>query len=202
MKKAAIVCWIIQGMAIFGMIFLNNEPFIPDDVLAIGFPFIILFLIPQFLFLILGCIFFAIYKKNKNNSSCTYNTKNWRKIIDYFVIALLAVFAIFSATYIGYQHGSEKRSAEEEKLQFEVSALNSRNTALRNEVQELQNNLKDANSELDFWQECAVIVTVEGKKYHRYGCYYTDNRSFWIYNVEAAIGKGYEPCLVCNPPTR
>nr|DAU59774.1 MAG TPA: DNA methyl phosphotriester repair domain protein [Caudoviricetes sp.] len=54
--------------------------------------------------------------------------------------------------------------------------------------------------EIVFWQDHAVIVTEYGEKYHTYGCQYIKGRDFWIYNVEAAIGMGYTPCSVCNPP--
>lgn len=54
--------------------------------------------------------------------------------------------------------------------------------------------------EIAFWQDHAVIVTEYGEKYHTYGCQYIEGRDFWIYNIAAAIGRGYEPCSVCNPP--
>lgn len=63
MKGAAIACWIIQGASLFGAIFLNDEPFIPESVSYYGIFAIILFLIPQFIFLFLGFLFYFIWKK-------------------------------------------------------------------------------------------------------------------------------------------
>lgn len=62
-KKFAIACWVIQGIILFGLIFIEKKPLIPEDVAALGFPFILLYLLPQFLFLLLGCVCFAIYKR-------------------------------------------------------------------------------------------------------------------------------------------
>lgn len=59
--------------------------------------------------------------------------------------------------------------------------------------------LLDIAGELSFWRESAVIVTRTGEKYHTYGCQYIRGRDIWIYNIEAAEGRGYEPCSVCHP---
>lgn len=61
--------------------------------------------------------------------------------------------------------------------------------------------IDDILPELFFWETYAVIVTEYGEKYHTYGCQYIDGSSFWIYNIDAAIDYGYEPCSVCNPPS-
>ena len=65
-------------------------------------------------------------------------------------------------------------------------------------------NLADLMSERDkerlFWKDYAVIVTETGEKYHTYGCQYIQGREFWIYNIDAAIDMGYEPCSECSPP--
>lgn len=65
MKAAAIACWVVQGMILFGTLFLNDQPLIPADIQALGFPYILIYLLPQFLFLILGCVFFAIYRRRR-----------------------------------------------------------------------------------------------------------------------------------------
>ena len=62
MKAAAIACWVVQGMVLVGILF-SGQPFIPAEILALGFPYILTYLLPQFLFLILGCVFFAIYRR-------------------------------------------------------------------------------------------------------------------------------------------
>lgn len=59
--------------------------------------------------------------------------------------------------------------------------------------------LNDISRELSFWRRYAVMVTGTGEKYHTYGCQYVEGREFWIYNIAAAEGMGYEPCSVCDP---
>ena len=60
--------------------------------------------------------------------------------------------------------------------------------------------MSERDEERIFWKDYAVIVTETGEKYHTYGCKYVQGRDFWIYNIDAAIGMGYEPCSTCNPP--
>lgn len=64
MKTAAIACWVVQGMVLVGIL-SSGRPFIPADIQALGLPYILLYLLPQFLFLILGCIFYAVYRKRR-----------------------------------------------------------------------------------------------------------------------------------------
>lgn len=52
--------------------------------------------------------------------------------------------------------------------------------------------------DLDFYKNNAVIVTKTGTKYHKYGCYHLSNvDAIWIYNTEAAKGRGYTACADC-----
>ena len=53
------------------------------------------------------------------------------------------------------------------------------------------------SEELEFWRDSAVIVTLAGEKYHTYDCYHIDGRRYFIYNIELAKTKGYQPCLDC-----
>lgn len=52
--------------------------------------------------------------------------------------------------------------------------------------------------EYNFYHRHAVIVTSRaGKKYHKYGCPYIEDKSFYIFNIEAAKAKGYVHCSYC-----
>lgn len=51
--------------------------------------------------------------------------------------------------------------------------------------------------ELTFYRNNAVLITLGGEKYHRWGCYHVSGRSYLIYNVELAELNGYTPCLDC-----
>lgn len=53
------------------------------------------------------------------------------------------------------------------------------------------------NDEYSFYHHGACVVTTEGYRYHRYGCYHIEGRDYWIYNVENAERLGYTPCLDC-----
>lgn len=56
---------------------------------------------------------------------------------------------------------------------------------------------KEIRDEYNFFHKKAVIVTATGSKYHRHGCYHIKDRKFYIFNISAALGKGYTPCLDC-----
>ena len=51
--------------------------------------------------------------------------------------------------------------------------------------------------ELTFYRDNAVLITLGGEKYHRWGCFHVSGRSYLIYNVELAEFRGYTPCLDC-----
>ena len=52
-----------------------------------------------------------------------------------------------------------------------------------------------------FFDKYAVIVGEDQYYYHTYDCPNTSSfESFWIYNTEAAVSRGYHPCPTCNPP--
>ena len=52
-------------------------------------------------------------------------------------------------------------------------------------------------NELDFYENNAVIVTIDGEKYHKHTCQYILGKNYYIYNIEAAEHYGYEPCDIC-----
>lgn len=124
------------------------------------------------------------------------------------------IVAIILAVILFYVYGiSENRVekleadyfAEITDLQNDLAEKTEQNETLEEETSKLRLRIYDLNQnqdELNFWRNFAVIVTEYGEKYHTYGCQYIENKNFWIYNIDAAIGMGYEPCSVCNPPVR
>ncbi|MBR5430621.1 MAG: zinc-ribbon domain-containing protein [Firmicutes bacterium] len=54
------------------------------------------------------------------------------------------------------------------------------------------------NDEYNFYHNHAVIVQEGVTNYHSYGCSRLDYHYFWIYNTEAAIDRGYDPCPECR----
>lgn len=57
--------------------------------------------------------------------------------------------------------------------------------------------VEDIHEEYAFYHLYACLVTSEGYRYHKYGCYHIEGRTFWIYNIENAEYRGYTPCLDC-----
>lgn len=53
------------------------------------------------------------------------------------------------------------------------------------------------HDELSFYRDNAVIVTLGGEKYHRWGCSHVSGRQYLIYNIGLAELRGYAPCLDC-----
>lgn len=121
--------------------------------------------------------------------------KHWK-----IVAIILAVIMIY-----GYFLSQNKIESLEADYFAEITDLQNDLTEKTEEASKLRLRIYDLNQnqdELNFWRNFAVIVTEYGEKYHTYGCQYIENKNFWIYNIGAAIGKGYEPCSVCNPPVR
>lgn len=132
-------------------------------------------------------------------SDNSYGTKMSKKSVVLFmcVLFLLACAASY-ACFSAFQSAERAKSLEQE-----IESLERENAALQKRYQtaaQARDDLLEETQELAFWWRYAVIVTREGEKYHTYGCQYIQGREFWIYNVDAAIDMGYEPCSVCNPP--
>ena len=127
------------------------------------------------------------------------------------VIAILA--SLFLYLYIEKTHGS---NGEIKELNATIEQLSRENKTLRSDLSKQKDLAEDYLSRLDDlkttskeWKKKAnfldahiVLVTEGGKKYHRYDCYHISGKPFWAYNHEAALEKGYEPCLDCDPPRR
>ena len=76
------------------------------------------------------------------------------------------------------------------------------NQADSSNIKALREDRDEMREENNFYRRYACIVTESGEKYHRYRCpYLSDMTSFWIYNTEAAEGRGYEPCSNCYDHT-
>lgn len=149
------------------------DPTLLPDVIAYGG---IVGLIGAFLIAIVGLVLVLIDLKlrKRKPKDQTNSGKRIKKKIKPRTIALI-VIAVF--VFFGYS---------------------STITDLKNE----RETNRELTKEIDFWRTYAVIVPKGDKKYHTYGCKETEGKSFWIYNVDAAIWNGYEPCSVCNPTGR
>ena len=91
----------------------------------------------------------------------------------------------------------------------------------RNEIEQLQNKLKENKEdiknlekqisnlegelevcymEIDFIDDYVVFIEDDGTNlYHKYQCYRFTANSFYVFNIDYAVGEGYVPCQLCNP---
>ena len=125
-----------------------------------------------------------------------------------FLLIIIAVLCV-STLYFAFEYEEEKQysensEAEAQKLNQQIDELKEQNSSLADENielgetnDELQSENESNSEELDFWQQYAVIVTREGKKYHHYGCGHIEGRDFYILNIDEAEAEGYTPCLDC-----
>lgn len=142
-------------------------------------------------------------KNTLNAIELPFVPKTRTAVLPWVFAAVFLAAGIGLGVLAGYYY-SETTRLQTEYVRLETNyneAIRVRNN-LRQEVSNLEQEKSQTASELNFWRDFAVIVTEYGEKYHTYGCQYIEGKTFWIYNVEAAIGFGYEPCSVCNPPTR
>lgn len=125
----------------------------------------------------------------KGNITEAPKDKKSYKTVSIVLAVALIISAISITALIANLHNAEK----------EFSDLNSKYETLRDSRASLISELNSAENDLIYLSTNAVFVTTTGSKYHRYDCHYLDGSNFWIYNVELAEYKGYEPCSQCWP---
>lgn len=174
--------------------------------IIVRFAVFFLIFLPCFVYFKKRRLLFFPYIDSLENVSNVENSdfsKKQKRRLNTIVIAVLVSLAILFSAYAGYKFGENKTICEKNE---EIESIEETYKERINKINERYDKnyalLQEALEELDFWEEFAVIVTSEGEKYHRYSCQYVEGKSFWIYNVEAAISRGYDPCLVCDPPIR
>mgnify|MGYP001623789693 FL=1 len=128
-----------------------------------------------------------------------------KKGVPIWVVALLGTgCVILSVLCITIWTWAGNKVEELETLNHQLETKYQTEKNIEKSLSERLDRLSEIMSERDeeriFWKDYAVIVTEAGEKYHTYGCQYIQGRDFWIYNIDAAIGMGYEPCSTCNPP--
>lgn len=94
------------------------------------------------------------------------------------IILLLIVVAICTLTTIYFAQKIKDQQDTIVHLQYEISHTEA-----------------DA---LAFYEEYAACVNEGSTLYHKYGCDYFDDSSFWIYNTDLAAQKGYRACPRCH----
>ena len=136
---------------------------------------------------------------NADTKKCTGCGKQYfhlPKLHKHTVIIAIVMILVISLTGLNiYQYINNKN--EQIILQQNISSLKDsigiKDTQIENQI----NTIERMSSEYYFYHYYAVIVQRGVTNYHRYGCSRIDYSYFWIYNREAAIAKGYDPCPVC-----
>jgi len=110
------------------------------------------------------------------------------------VIALIAIVALLGA--LGFM-GSKLNAIQTENATLKSDLESAKHNERYNYNQYLKAK-KSQDAVKDFYLDNAVITSEHDNYYHRYRCSRLDSvDSFWIYNSEAAKGKGYTKCPTC-----
>jgi hypothetical protein len=131
---------------------------------------------------------------NNELNKCEQCGKQYFKLsIDFLLITILFVLLIGATAYIYFLNNGNK------KLNIQVTYWEKQYEEKRDEYVDL---LIEQNSKIDFMDRYIVIVSNDGtKKYHKYGCEDLNLSTFWIYDIEEAVSKGFIMCKKCNGTT-
>lgn len=142
----------------------------------------------------------AEYERQQRKAKAANNAKKQSTFHRWCTVALafICVALIITSINLGIQNHSI--SSQLLESQNQVDNLSSQLLETKSKFNLLQTQYRTANTELTFWRNSAVIVTIAGEKYHTYGCYHTTGSSYFIYNLALAKAHGYEACLDCEPP--
>lgn len=133
---------------------------------------------------------------NKHGNPETIRPRH-SKLVIVLSIGLIFMILAYCGTKMNLDHSRDRL----DEVNAALNVMEKNYDSLSEQYESIVAQRNEMKSELYFWQDYAVIVTEHGEKYHTYGCQYIEGRDFWIYNVGAAIGWGYTPCSVCNPPS-
>lgn len=135
----------------------------------------------------------------------TTHTIDRKTKIAFICMAIAIVLAVISAG-VAISKNAECNQLKSEKvdIQRSLKSVNEQydellahyNTVAEENEQAFINN-NEYVLELTFYQRYAVC-TNGGKYYHKYSCpRFDENKTFWIYNTEAAESDGFRPCPEC-----
>lgn len=135
----------------------------------------------------------------------TTHTTDRKTKIAFICMAIAIVLAVISAG-VAISKNAECNQLKSEKvdIQRSLKSVNEQydellahyNTVAEENEQAFINN-NEYVLELTFYQRYAVC-TNGGKYYHKYSCpRFDENKTFWIYNTEAAESDGFRPCPEC-----
>ena len=126
------------------------------------------------------------FQENKNVPKKTHPHKS---VIFLFIV--LAILLVISVSVII----SQRRYTNQ--LKSNVEYYKERLKEKDDTISNLKNDVRSMKNELNFYENNAVIVTINGQKYHKHTCQYIVGKNYYIYNIAAAEHYGYEPCDIC-----
>lgn len=128
----------------------------------------------------------------------------WLKFYAFCITLVLIVFVCENNrnsenanAWMNMYYSASKLEPQLEKSEKLCQKLQSRNDQLSEEFNNLQAEKITIQGKLNYYEKNAVFVTANGAKYHKADCYHIYGKSRWIYNVEAAKGRGYTACTDC-----
>lgn len=152
---------------------------------------------------------------NTENNTCSccgrrfgikrFIPQNKHSLILPLLIISICCNIILGGLYYNFYTQYEKEVTEVSKAQRSVELLRSQLKIANEQLKHAQDNADellsqnlDLRDECNFFDENAVIVTTEGRKYHTYACWHWSGHNIYIYNIENAEAMGYTPCLDCH----
>ena len=116
------------------------------------------------------------------------------KFTKFSITVIILSIVLLTSVIINFAQYSEI-----DYLNGRVNYWSNQTDKLKDEVSDLQWEKTKQGWNLNFYEEHVVIVPDDGtRKYHKYGCDDLDTSSFWAFNTEAAIQKGYRACSKCK----
>lgn len=143
---------------------------------------------------------------NNSDSTTSYNTiknKNKNLAVKTIIISTLSICLVVSVIInicLGITKNNQIAALNKEiqTLNASLTELKESNESLEFRIELLVEAKKEQNKKLSFYEEHAVCVGDNSRRYHKYGCsLFDDYSNFWIYNIEYAEYKGYKPCSLC-----
>ncbi|CCX74347.1 unknown [Firmicutes bacterium CAG:83] len=70
---------------------------------------------------------------------------------------------------------------------------------LNADIRSLDRDIASYEKLASFIDDYVVFIEDDGTNlYHKFNCYKFRGDSFWVYNTENAVQRGFSPCPICN----
>ncbi len=128
----------------------------------------------------------------------THNRTSYK--VPFFSLAAVFVAVLALVVYLNIEHQSNMKlsDAAYTELERDYNLLLEKYSDTKDDYYAQKSKYDKIIDEYEFYKYCAVCVNENDPYYHSYTCSHFDTSYFWIYNIEAAKGKGYDPCPDCR----